>query len=240
MQEKKKYSMKRRIYVWWYYHWKLLFIILASLTLLTAVLISQFGKKKPDYQISIVSSSELPVDTQEALIRELKAYCEDVNHDGHILLQLNSYRADFGDAVIDNDAYDQMSGIIKLYTDIQSDDGSYIYLIRDPEGFEDTTRILQYLDGTVPANEEESVNVWDMCYKWSDCPVLTALPLGSYKGLTLVDNEIGESQNLLADFYIGRRILNTDTQKQNHEKDEILWKKLTDGAATAAGKEPQP
>ncbi len=230
MAQEKKYSTKKRLYVWWHYHWKLLFIALASLALLCAVVISQFKKTVPDYQIGVVSSTELPLDTQDSLVKCLTPYCTDVNNDGKVLLQLCSFKADFGEAAVANDAYDQMSGIIKLYSDIQSDNGCYIYLLQDPEGFEDTTRILQYLDGSAPGSEDSPVDVSQMCYPWASCPILASLSLDSYRGRTLMDNEIGESQDILADFSIGRRILNTDAQKSNHQEDELLWQELTKDA----------
>lgn len=231
MAEKKQYPLKKRIYVWWHYHWKLLLMAAVALALLIAVLVTQFQKEHPDYQIAVVTSEELPVDTQNALQKALIPFCEDINHDGEVLIQINSYRANFGDAAVDNEAYNQMSGVVKLSTDLHSDKGSYIFLTDDPEGFEDATRSMQYLDGTAPASDDEPVDIQKMFYSWKDCPVLAGLELGDYRGRTLMDSLIGSSQEVLADFYLGRRILRTDAQREYLAKDETLWEKLTEDAA---------
>ena len=44
-----------------------------------------------------------------------------------------------------------------------------------------------------------------MVYRWTDCPVLTGLDLGSYEGLTLMDDVTGTNQSVLAHLYVGRR-----------------------------------
>ena len=230
MTDAKNYSTSKKLYVWWHYHWKLLLIGLAALILLAAVILSQFQQKKPDYQIGLVSTEELPVDTAEALVEELKAYCEDVNGDGQILIQLNQYTVDFNAATENTDAYSQMSGVIKLSSDLSPSDGSYIFLFDDAESFEETTRALQYLDGSAPESDEEEVQLEKMYLNWTDCPVLTALSLGDYKGYTLMDDQTGSSQDVMSRFMIGRHIVSEEARTSTYAADEALWQALTAGA----------
>ena len=47
----------------------------------------------------------------------------------------------------------------------------------DPEGFQNQTGALQYLDGTLPS---DGAGDWqNMVYRWADCPVLAGLDLGA-------------------------------------------------------------
>lgn len=223
-------TRKKAIYVWWHYHWYLLLIAVAAIGLLIWILYSQFSQKKPDYRIGLVALEDLPVDTAETLVRELEPYCEDVNGDGQVLIELNQYTVDFDTANEDTNAYSQMSGVIKMSANLNEDDCCDIFFFTDPAGFAKNTEILRYLDGSVPETEAEYEDWEKMCYAWSDCPVLTGLDLGQYRGYTLMDNEIGESQDVMSKFYIGRRILRTEKQEKNSVADEKLWDKLTEGA----------
>lgn len=36
-----------------------------------------------------------------------------------------------------------------------------------------------------------------MVYRWTDCPALTGLDLGTYTGLTMVDDLQGENQDIM-------------------------------------------
>ena len=42
-----------------------------------------------------------------------------------------------------------------------------------------------------------------MVYRWTDCPVLTGLDLGSYTGYTSVDEAQGSNQDVLKNLYLG-------------------------------------
>ena len=82
------------------------------------------------------------------------------------------------DTQSDTDAYMTMAGTTKLAADVQGA-MSAIYILYDPAGFEENTGSLRYLDGSLPAGDTDE-DWWNMVYRWTDCPVLTGLDLGSY------------------------------------------------------------
>ena len=107
--------------------------------------------------------------------------------------------------------------------------------MEDPEGFEAQTGALQYLDGTVPDDPETTDADWrEMVYRWTDCPVLTGLDLGSYEGLTLMDDVTGTNQSVLTHLYVGRRGVWDEKQVPTYEGCAELWDTLTAGAVSTA------
>lgn len=161
---------------------------------------------RPDVQVAYVGTSDLPTDTVTALQDALTPFCSDLNGDGKVVVQVDSYTVDFDAANESTDAYYQMAGVTRLSAELSSGGKTYIFLLEDPEGFEAQTGALQYLDGTVPDDPETTDADWrEMVYRWTDCPVLTGLDLGSYEGLTLMDDVTGTNQSVLAHLYVGRR-----------------------------------
>ena len=150
-------------------------------------------------------------------------------------MQVDSYTVDFDAANESTDAYYQMAGVTRLSAELSSGGKTYIFLLEDPEGFETQTGALQYLDGTVPDDPETTDADWrEMVYRWTDCPVLTGLDLGSYEGLTLMDDVTGTNQSVLAHLYVGRRGVWDETQVPTYEGCAELWDTLTAGAVSTA------
>ena len=58
-----------------------------------------------------------------------------------------------------------------------------------------------------------------MVYRWTDCPVLTGMELGSYTS-DAVQSASGDSQQLLADYYIGIRGARQKETATQQEKSE--------------------
>ena len=138
---------------------------------------------RPDVQIAYVGTHELPVDTVNALQDALTPFCHDENGDGKVVVQVATYNVDFDAENESTDAYYQMAGVTRLSAELASGGKTYIFLLEDPEGFEKSTGALQYLDGTVDDDPETADPDWrEMVYRWTDCPVLTGLELGSYDG----------------------------------------------------------
>ena len=75
---------------------------------------------------------------------------------------------------------------------------------------------------------------WNMVYRWTDCPVLTGMELGSYTS-DAVQSASGDSQQLLADYYIGIRGAWLKESASLLENSETLWANLTAGAVSTAG-----
>ena len=201
---------------------------------------------RPDYRVGYVGSSNLPTDTVTALENTLAAYCDDRNGDGKVVVELVQYDLDFDSESENTDAYIQMADVTRLSADLSSEDGPYIFIMQDTDyaqQFAETIGVLQYLDGTMPDTEnvDENDNVivdWTkMVYRWTDCPALTGLDLGTYTGLTMVDDLQGENQDIMKNTYIGRRAYYTDKTALESETYDALWNILTAGAVSTVGQQ---
>ena len=229
----REYTKKEKAANWWHYHW---------MAVVVAVLVVVFGvwiikdtvfQTRPDVQVAYVGTSDLPTDTVTALQDALTPFCSDLNGDGKVVVQVDSYTVDFDAANENTDAYYQMAGVTRLSAELSSGGKTYIFLLEDPEGFEAQTGALQYLDGTVPDDPETPDADWrEMVYRWTDCPVLTGLDLGGYEGLTLMDDVTGTNQSVLAHLYVGRRGVWDEKQVPTYEGCAELWDTLTAGAVS--------
>lgn len=231
----REYTKKEKAANWWHYHW---------MAVVVAVLVVVFGvwiikdtvfQTRPDVQVAYVGTSDLPTDTVTALQDALTPFCTDLNGDGKVVVQVDSYTVDFDAANENTDAYYQMAGVTRLSAELSSGGKTYIFLLEDPEGFEKSTGVLQYLDGTVDDDPETADPDWrEMVYRWTDCPVLTGLELGSYDGYTLMDDATGTNQSVLEHLYVGRRGVWDEKQAENYAHCAALWDALTAGAVSTA------
>ena len=233
----REYTKKEKAANWWHYHW---------MAVVVAVLVVVFGvwiikdtvfQTRPDVQVAYVGTSDLPTDTVTALQDALTPFCSDLNGDGKVVVQVDSYTVDFDAANENTDAYYQMAGVTRLSAELSSGGKTYIFLLEDPEGFEAQTGALQYLDGTVPDDPETPDADWrEMVYRWTDCPVLAGLDLGDYAS-DAVQSESGSSQELMSRYYIGIRGAWNKDSADLLEGGEELWNKLTAGAVSTASAE---
>ena len=233
----REYTKKEKAANWWHYH---------RMAVVVAVLVVVFGvwiikdtvfQTRPDVQVAYVGTSDLPTDTVTALQDALTPFCSDLNGDGKVVVQVDSYTVDFDAANESTDAYYQMAGVTRLSAELSSGGKTYIFLLEDPEGFETQTGALQYLDGTVPDDPETTDADWrEMVYRWTDCPVLAGLDLGDYAS-DAVQSESGSSQELMSRYYIGIRGAWNKDSADLLEGGEELWNKLTAGAVSTASAE---
>lgn len=222
---------------WWHYHKWQVVVVIILLVVAAFIIKDTFFRAKPDYQVAYVGLQNLPEDTGTALTEALESFCDDRNGDGQVLVQLNQYAVELESGAETTDAYSQMAGITRLSADLSSSDGSYIFLLEDPETFQEYTGALRYLDGTIPEDGESAKDWENMVYRWTDCPVLTGLDLGTYTGYTLVDDTTGNNQDVLGELYIGCRGTWTEKAKEGYAVDDVIWQKLTEGAVSTAGQD---
>ena len=236
-EPQRTYTKAEKAGNWWHYHkWQVVVIILL-LVVAAFIIKDTLFRVQPDYQVAYVGLQDLPVDTGEALTAALESICDDRNGDGQVVVRLNQYAVDLGDSTNNTDAYTQMAGVTRLSADLSSNDGSYIFLLEDPESFQTYTGALRYLDGTVPEDNESATDWENMVYRWTDCPVLTGLDLGSYTGYTLVDDTTGSNQDVLGELYVGCRGTWTENAEESYAQDDVLWQKLIEGAVSTAGQD---
>lgn len=231
----REYTKQENAANWWHYHWMWVVIGVVAVLLAAWIIKDTVFQTRPDAQIAYVGLHDLPADTVTALQDALTPYCTDVNGDGKVVVQVDSYTVDFDAENTSTDAYYQMAGVTRLSAELASGGKTYIFLLEDPEGFEAQTGALQYLDGTVPDDPETTDADWrEMVYRWTDCPVLTGLDLGGYEGLTLMDDVTGTNQSVLAHLYVGRRGVWDEKQVPTYEGCAELWDTLTAGAVSTA------
>ena len=237
-RREKQYTRRERWANWWDYNLKWVILIGIAVVFVAYNFIGQyFFVTKPDYNVAVVAPYYLPEDTVNALQEALADYGEDRNGDGKVVVTLNVYTLDYaeGETQTESDAYLTMAGTTKLAADVQGGLSS-IFLLYDPAGFEDSTGTLRYLDGTLPEAGSDS-DWWNMVYRWTDCPALTGLDLGTYTGLTMVDDLQGENQDIMKNTYIGRRAYYTDKTALESETYDALWNILTAGAVSTVGQQ---
>lgn len=222
---------------WWHYHKWQVVVVIILLVVAAFIIKDTFFRAKPDYQVAYVGLQNLPEDTGTALTEALESFCDDRNGDGQVLVQLNQYAVELESGAETTDAYSQMAGITRLSADLSSSDGSYIFLLENPETFQEYTGALRYLDGTIPEDGESAKDWENMVYRWTDCPVLTGLDLGTYTGYTLVDDATGNNQDVLGELYIGCRGTWTEKAAEGYAGDDVIWQKLTEGAVSTAGQD---
>ena len=232
-RKQRQYTRKERWANWWDYNLKWVIIIGIIVVFFGYNFIGQyFFTVHADYNVAVVAPHYLPEATQTALQDALAAYGEDRNGDGKVVVKLNLYTMDFGNE--DSDAYLDMAGTTKLSTDIQGALSS-IFILYDPAGFQQTTGTLRYLDGSLPEPGSDG-DWWNMVYRWTDCPALTGLDLGEYQADT-THAQGGDSQEYMAQFYVGMRgAWNTGTA-DNLKGGEEFWQALTAGAISTASAE---
>lgn len=233
-RKERQYTRRERWANWWDYNLKWVIIIGIAVGFVGYCFIGQyFFTTHADYNIAVVAPHYLPEATTTALQDALASYGQDLNGDGKVVVKLNVYPLNFNSDE-DSDAYLDMAGTTRLSTDIQSSLSS-IFILYDPSGFQSTTGTLRYLDGSLPQSDADD-DWWNMVYRWTDCPVLTGLELGSYSS-DAVQNNSGDSQELLADYYIGIRGAWLSASAEMLDGSDALWTALTAGAVSTVTSE---
>lgn len=220
-EPKRELTPREKRINWWHYHkWHVVIVLVVIVALISMIRDIAYNKSNlPDYQVACVGTNGLPEDTAEALSAALAELGEDLNGDGQVLVQINQY-------LVDSEEFG-MAARVQLMADV-SEGFSFVYLLEDPAAFQEQYGVLAYPDGTIL--EEGTEPSGDLWLSWSDCPVLTQLPLGSYT-LSGVDQEvIGDSQALMSQLYIARRGVGESSKFDDLEGCIALWQKLTQGA----------
>lgn len=224
--EKVELTAKQKRENWWYYH-KVPIAVGVVIALLAANLIwdvTGLGKTKPDVQVAYIGGGTLPEDTIMAIEEGLSSLCEDLNGDGQVLVQMRSY-------VTGNDSEPQavMATNVQLIADISACE-SFLFLLEDPEGFQTSYHALSRLDGSLP--EEDDCSVEGVVLQWKDCPALSGLDLGEYAEDLFGSTLSGSNQELLSSLYIARRGFWTEQDEAYRDGYTALWENMIAGAVS--------
>lgn len=214
---------QRRKNWWYYYKW---YVIIG--VILSAALIHLVGNalrlftKSPDLQIAYVGAGRLPDDTAAALEQIFGSLIADYNQDGEILVQINQYIRDDNAADAET-AYAQYASEVSLLGDISGCE-SYLFLMDDPEHFQQEFQVLAMPDGSCPGDADYSID--GKVIPWTDCPLLSRADASYYTELIDGQSVTGTNQDLLADLYLGRRYFYNDRTTENREGCDSLWELL--------------
>ena len=162
----KEYTKKEKAQNWWHYHKFIVLGVVVAILVVAWFIKDTVFQTRPDVQIGYIGQYDLPADTVTALQDALTPYCTDLNGDGKVVVQVNSYTVDFNAENDNTDAYNQMAGVTRLSADLSDSGTLYVMLIADPAGFQKSTGALAYLDGALP---EDDADDWqNMVYRWTD------------------------------------------------------------------------
>jgi hypothetical protein len=248
---------------WWHYNAKLVLVFAAVAAGVIYFCYDVFWNKppQPDYQVAVVGGT-LTDNQIESLQERLAAVAEDINGDGQVLVQVNSYDVDYSKAGLAAedvdvpgssasssagstvssmpsmvDPYGQMAADVRLTADFQSASCG-IFIVRDPEGFERITSAFRYLDGTPSDTDEDGygpADWYNMVYRVSDCPVL-AQALSAQLG-PKTENELDIGEVLTQQYYVGFRSAFDQKTMDALADDDAFWAVLTKGAVSTAAKD---
>ncbi len=221
-QPPESYTQSQKAGNWLHYHWKLL-AILAILVIVIALMMRDRAQEKAvDQQVGYVGCTMLRDEDIDELERLLSQYAPDTNGDGKVSVTLVPYYIDFTwgessdlDRTLIQTAYTQLSA------DIGSGQGSYLFLMDDPQRFFSTTAALSRTDGS----RAEQNEAWQNCvFACKDCPAMEPL-------LPLLPENV----------YIGRLAVAPE-QSSAFDGGPEFWQALTAGAQplAAGGSAPAP
>ena len=202
-------TRKERLVNWWLYHkWHVAIGAVLLFALLDIGLrVAGFGREEPDYQFAYVGSRILPDEAVASFEDALASFGADRNGDGRVLVRLNQYADASASGDADAAMYAYASGV-RLMADLQRGDSAF-FLLESPEGFRRDYDILSG-NGVL----------------WTDCPVLSALPLGEYDENLFGETVGGDAQSLFSGLWLARRDLSAYPEEY-----AILWNSLTEGAS---------
>lgn len=193
---------EKRENFWFYHKWHVIGGALAFALVFSLVweIVTQV---KPDYTVGLLSSHGLPTGIGEVLGERLAPCFDDRNGDGRVVVSVVEYTVAHGDTLEGTDPNVQMASMTKLMGDLDMGE-SMLFLTDDLEYFEEQYYLFAYNDGTAP-EEGTPPDYSRMGVRWGDCPMLTALELGSaedFAGVPGIDY-----QAFLQDFRLVQRIV---------------------------------
>ena len=228
-------DFKKKWNNWWYYNkWYVLVAALVGVLMIDfAHSVWQNKNNQPDLQIAYVGQT-LPMSTVDALEQAMVQITPDLNGDGQVLVSINEYDlvgTVYGGMDEDHpapaDPATAVAAQTRLAVDLQNGD-SMLFLMADPEAFQQSTGALCRIDGTLP--EETPDSDLPLYLGWSDCPVLDGLDLGLLADPMLSDTVKITNQTLLSELSIGRRFFYHKDQPELDEAFNAFWESLIAGA----------
>ena len=144
----------------WYYYKIHVIVILAGCCLVGAFIYEMATKINPDYEIAVLTTQSPPVDFADVFGKELEQYGYDLNGDGRVSVQINSYvlGGEDDDMV---DPNQQMASVTRFTVDLS--EGSSIIYITDEESFSNNQWFGEDFFAPLDGDEEKQKISWADC-----------------------------------------------------------------------------
>ena len=220
----KNYTKKQIISNWFYYHWKILAVCIIVVAAVTYFIIQQVnaGKNQPDYSFAYAGSYYLPDDLIDAFKTEIATLGEDLNGDGKVIIGFTQYLTNSNSSANPYSGEAAMVADISLMADLENMESTW-FLTDDPAALQSEFLLFADSDGNLPAENDYSID--NRVYRWSDCPTLTTLDLGTSID-SMTDSPLTKTnQELLSGMYIGMRGY-AAKKPENLEAYMELWNKI--------------
>jgi len=226
---------------WFYHKWHI--VIIATACLLVGWFVHDMvAKVNPDYQIGLITEASYPNDVIEGMQTEIAKYGKDLNGDGKVVVQINSYifskentsstatatsskenasSTTVPTSAVTMDPQVNEANVVRFMADI-SNTSSAIFLTDDAsfKSQQKVNSLFAYLDGTKPkagATDFEKMRV-----SWNQCKLLSQFKIST--------NQLSQSnvQKLLGNLNISMRVSTSEStsQKNYYTQSKALLNKL--------------
>lgn len=153
---------------WWRYHWLHVLCGTLAVIVLCGVLWERVHREEYDASVALVTRYTVTPEEVASLQRALEAACPDFDGDGQVRVAVNAIQIDYTSTDMDDAAIQVMTtSVDKLNSDFYTRQ-SGIFLLDDPENFQQNHQALTYLDGSTPP--ENAMDWENMTRPWSDWP----------------------------------------------------------------------
>lgn len=219
---------------WFYHKWHVLIVVAVCLLVFWFVH-DMVTKVEPDYQIGLLTQDTFQSDVVDSLQTEIAKYGKDLNGDGKVVVQINSYpfmqsdtssqtnTSSLNPSINMNQQQDQAIRV-KYMADLAA--GTSIIFLTDDTNFQNQQKansVFAYTDGTAPktgATDFEKMRV-----SWDQCKVLSQLKISSSQ---LSQSDV---QKTLSKLSISLRVYSTTKEDANsyYAQSKALFNKLVNG-----------
>lgn len=163
----------------WYYHkWHVLVLLLA--VILVFFLVRDLTRPRADYEIGLITAYDCPQEAIDLLQKNIAKYGEDINGDGRVTVQIDSYTINAEDG-----SEAQMANQVKLEADLST--GECMLFLTDEDSFsqqQEKEKMFAETDGSTPPKGENG-------------PDGMRIPLSKMKALAGLSYRTEEGENLL-------------------------------------------
>lgn len=194
---------------WWRYHWLHVLCGVLTVIVVSGVIWERAHTEQYDCSVALVTRYVVTPDEIASLQAALEAVCPDFDGDGEVHVAVNTIQIDYTTTDMDDAAIQLMeTNVDKLNSDFYTRQ-SGIFLLDDPESFQENHQALTYLNGSLPP--ENAMDWENMTRPWSDWP-------GS-KDVEMV--------NLQPDrLWFARRIQTGEKDEKAFACEQVLWDRM--------------